>query len=86
MPNGGERIILAMDRRLGSSNTLWKPAGTAAPTNYEFSLVELRLNAKGDGEGKASLTGNVIVDGDLKTIVLEGYDTLPVVLKAVKRK
>ena len=83
---GGERIILAMDRRLGSSNALWKPVGTAAPTNYEFTLVELRLNAKGEGEGKASLTGNVTVNDELKSLVLEGYDTLPVVLKAVKKK
>ena len=83
---GAERIVLAMDRRLGSSNTLWKPAGSATPTNYEFTLVELRLNAKGDGEGKASLTGNVAVNEELKSLVLESYDTLPTVLKAAKKR
>jgi len=29
---------------------------SVSPSNYEFSLIELRLNAKGEGEGKVSLT------------------------------
>jgi hypothetical protein len=85
-PDGGERIILATDRRLGVGNSLWKPAGAAKPTDYEFSVIELRLNAKGEGEGKMSLTGKVAVDKDAKTIALDGYSTLPVVLKGVKRQ
>jgi hypothetical protein len=85
-PDGGERIILISDRRLGAWNNLWKPAGSGASTNYEFSVLELRLNAKGEGEGKASLTGKVVVDTAAKTIALENYATLPVILKAVKRR
>jgi hypothetical protein len=84
-PDGGERIIFATDRRLGVWNNLWKPAGSAKPTDYEFSLIELRLNAKGEGEGKASLTGKVTIDSDGKTMALDGYATLPVVFKGVKR-
>ena len=84
LPNGGQRIILASDRRLGVSNGSWKPAGNAAPTDYEFTLLELRLNPKGEGEGKASLTGKVVVDPASKSIALESYDSLPVVLKGVK--
>ena len=85
-PDGGERIILATDRRLGAWNNLWKPTGTAKTTDYEFSLIELRLNAKGEGEGKTSLTGKVTIDSGGKTIALDGYATLPVVLKGVKRQ
>jgi hypothetical protein len=84
-PDGGERIILATDRRLGAWNTQWKPAGSAKPTDYEFSIIELRLNSKGEGEGKASLTGKVTIDNEGKTIALDGYTTLPVVFKGVKR-
>jgi hypothetical protein len=84
--DGTERIILISDRRLGSWNNLWKPAGTAAATNYEFSVIELHLNAKGEGEGKASLTGKVVLDTAAKTLALENYATLPVVLKAGKRR
>jgi hypothetical protein len=85
-PDGGERIVLATDRRLGVWNNLWKPAGSAVPNDYAFSVIELRLNSKGEGEGKASLTGKVTADTAAKTIALDGYSTLPIVLKGVKRQ
>src|SRR5262245_37789672 len=85
-PDGSQRIILATDRRLGSWNTLWKPTGTATPTDYEFSVIELHLNAKGEGEGRASLTGKVAVDSATKSMALENYSALPIVLKTVKRQ
>ena len=74
------------ERRLGAWNDLWKPAGNATPTNYEFTVIELHVPAKLDGEGKTSLTGKVIVDPATKSIALDGYATLPVVFKAVKRR
>jgi hypothetical protein len=85
-PDGSERLILISDRRLGAWNNLWKPTGSATATNYEFSVIELRLNAKGEGEGKSSLTGKLVVDTAAKTLALENYASLPVVLKGVKRR
>jgi len=85
-PDGSERILLITDRRLGAWNDLWKPVGTGAANGYEFSIIELRLNAKGEGEGKVSLIGKVMVDGAAKTVALENYDALAVVLKNVRRK
>ncbi|MGA2715708.1 MAG: hypothetical protein ABSG41_21620 [Bryobacteraceae bacterium] len=85
-PDGGERIILITDRRLGVWNDLWKPVGSEAATNYPFSVIELRLNSKGEGEGKVSLTGKVTVDSAAKTIALENYSALPVVLRDVRRQ
>lgn len=82
--DGGERIILITDRRLGAWNDLWKPVGADAPTNYEFSVVELHVNAKGEGEGKASLTGKVTVDSADKALVLDNFNVLPVIFKNVK--
>jgi hypothetical protein len=84
-PDGSERIIFATDRRLGAWNNLWKPNGGAAPNEYDFSVIELRVPAKGVGEGKASVTGKVAVDSAVNSIALDGYATLPVVLKDVKR-
>jgi hypothetical protein len=84
--DGGERIILITDRRLGAWNDLWKPVGPDAATNYEFSVIELHLNSKGEGEGRISLTGKVAVDGAAKVIGLQNYAALPVVLKNVKRR
>lgn len=86
-PDGGERIILITDRRLGAWNNLWKPVGAdGAPNNYDFSVIEVHLNAKGEGEGKVSITGKVVADSAAKIIGLENYAALPVVLKNVKRK
>ena len=49
-------------------------------------MIELRLNAKGDGEGKTSLTGKVAPDSAAKILAPENYDALPVVLKSVKHR
>jgi hypothetical protein len=85
MPAGGERIVLATSRALGAQSPQWKPAGGEPVTDYEFTVIELRLNAKGLGEGKTSLTTKVVVDGDAKTIALENYTAAPVILQNVKR-
>ncbi len=76
---GGERIILVTDRRLGDGAT-----GDSA-INYDFSLIELRFNAKQVGEGKISLRGKIALDASAKTLVLENYGAIPVVLKNVKK-
>ena len=82
---GGDRIILATDRRLGVWNDLWKPAGNATVTPYDFSVIELRFPAKGDGEGKTSLSGKVTIDMTANTIALDSYAAQPVIFKGVKR-
>ena len=84
-PDGGQRIILITDRRLGVWSTQWwKPAGTATPTNLPFTLIELHLNAKGEGEGRASLTGKLVEDTAAKTLALDNYAAQPIVFKTVK--
>ena len=83
-PDGGQRIILITDRRLGVWTDAWKVAG--GPSNYDFSLIELHLNAKGQGEGKTSLTGKVVPDPGAKMLVLDGYASSPVALKNVKSR
>lgn len=85
-PDGAERIVLITDRRLGAWNDLWTPVGSTAATDYGFSVIELHLNAKGEGEGKISLTGKVAADSAAKVIGLENYGASPVILKNVKRR
>ena len=87
-PDGGGNITLVTERRLGAYNDLWKPAGTVAgpPNEYEFSVIELHLNAKGVGEGRISQTGKVVLDAAGKVVRLENYGALPVALKNVKRR
>jgi hypothetical protein len=88
LPDGGERIILATNRRLGADTPSWKlqAASTASiPTEYDFTVFEIRLDSKGVGEGKTSLTTKVVVDNDAKSIALENYAATPAVLQSVKR-
>ena len=84
-PDGGERIILATDRRVGAWSNLWKPAPNVPTSDYAFSIIELLLNAGGQGEGKGVVGGKIVVDSDAKSIALDGYTALPVILKSVKR-
>jgi hypothetical protein len=86
MPDGGERILLLTDRRLGEWNNVWKPSSPGASPKYDFSLIELRLKSKGAGDGKTSLTGTISVDATAKTFGLENYADLPVMLKNVTRR
>lgn len=84
-PDGSERVVLITQRRLGAVNDLWKPAGSDAPA-YDFSVIELRINAKGNGEGKTSLSGKVAPDAALKIVALDNYDALPVVFEHLQRR
>jgi len=85
-PDGSERIIFITDRRLGLwSDQYWKPAAPSTPSNLPFTLIEVRLTEKGEGEGRTSLTGKVVEDTAAKSIGLENYSALPVMLKNVKK-
>ena len=86
MPDGSDRIILAIDRQLGSFEPQrWKLSGTTAHTDYQFTVIELRIGKTGLGEGKASLTSKVIADATAKTIALDNYAAAPILFQGVKK-
>ena len=78
---GGERIILATDRYM----SFWETVNRPRSADYPFTLIELRINRDGEGEGKMSIATRVIPDKRNNTIVLENYGTQPVMLNHVKR-
>src|SRR5688572_11863292 len=85
--DGGQRIILLTDRKLGAWNPdAWKPTTAGSPDDISFSVIELRLNKAGQGEGKTSLTTKVTFEAATKSIALENYAAQPVILKSVARK
>ena len=65
-------------KRSGTSNFGPRWIGTFA------RIIELRLNAKHEGDDKTSLTGKVAIDGTANTIALESYAALPITLKDIK--
>ena len=86
LAGGGERIILVTDRPLGSwGQGPWRPSGRAAATDYPFTVVELRLNKQGRGDGKMSLAAKVIADPEAGTVTLDNYAAAPVLINNVRR-
>ena len=47
-------------------------------------MIEMRVDAKGVGEGKTSLTSPVVVDAAAQTLALDGYAAAPVLLKVTR--
>jgi hypothetical protein len=82
-PDGVERIVLVTDRRLGAHSPPWT-AASSAPGEQDFTVVEMRIDPKGDGEGKTSLATRVVMDTAANTIAVDGYASAPIQLK-VKR-
>ena len=80
MPDGGERIILATNRRVASLSPT--PNAATAP---DYTIIEMKLDSKGVGEAKASLNTKVVVDFEELTLALANYTAAPAVLKNVKK-
>jgi hypothetical protein len=51
LPEGGERVVLVTDRRIG----FWEAANQPRLIDYPFTVIELHLNRDGEGEGKMSI-------------------------------
>jgi hypothetical protein len=85
LAEGSERIVLAIDRRLGTHVAAWQPVTTQAATDYPFTVVELRIDARGIGEARTSLTTNVVLDKQAGTLALENYAAAPAILQKVRR-
>ena len=86
LANGSERVILLTNGRFGAwSGQIWKPLHPSE-ADYPFSLIELRFNRSGAGEGKMSLTTKVVADDAGKTLMLADYDAAPILLRPVKRE
>lgn len=78
---GGERVVIMTDRYI----TFWEAANRPRTIDYPFTVIEMRLNREGEGEGKLSLYTKIEADKHNKTVVLENYGTQPVLLKNVRR-
>ncbi len=80
LPDGGRRISIATDRPI----RFWEARNRPRSIDYPFTLIELRIDGSGKGEGKLSLATKITYDSDLKTITLEDYASEPVRLQNVK--
>jgi hypothetical protein len=80
--DGGERVVLVTDRRIGFLEAANQPRSI----DYPFTVIELTLNSHGEGEGRMSIATKVIVNKEKNMITLENFDLQPVLLTQVKRE
>jgi len=78
--DGGRRVILATDRPIG----FWEATNRPRTIDYPFTVIEIRLNADGEGEGKMSIATRITGNRRGKLIEIEDYATQPVRLLSVR--
>lgn len=79
--DGGERIVLATDRPMSFAELWNRPRSV----DYPFTVIELRVNDNGEGDGTLSLATKIIPDKLNNIVTLENYDTQRIRLQQVKR-
>jgi hypothetical protein len=82
LPEGGRRIVLAMDRYIGIREARNRPRSI----DYPFTLMEIRVDRDGHGEGKLSTATKINFDKKKNVIELENYASEPVRLTKVEIK
>jgi len=83
-PGGGERIVLAIYRRLGAHSVAWPAVPeVAADADADFTVIEMRLDGEGAGVGKTSLAAGVALEAG-RTLALDAYDAAPVLLEVTR--
>ena len=86
-PGGGERLTFVTGRRLGRfAREPWAPAGTPEEALEPFTVIELRLDAEGDGAGTMSPAADIAFDTASQTVALVNYDAAPTLLAEARRQ
>lgn len=78
--DGMKRIVLATDRPMSFYETVNQPRSA----DYPFTLIELRINAEGRGDGKLSIASALSTSRNGKMIQVYNYDTQPIQLNEVR--
>ncbi len=79
--DGIRRIVLATDRPMSFYETVNRPPSS----DYPFTLIELRVNAEGKGEGKLALASALAASRKGKMIIVTNFDGQPIQLNEVRR-
>jgi hypothetical protein len=82
LPDGGTRIVLGTDRYIGFQEARNQPR----TVDYPFTLIEIRVNKAGEGEGKMAVATMIDFDKDKKQLILENYSSEPLRLSKVTVK
>jgi hypothetical protein len=78
-PDGGADLILVADSRIW----VWWDAKNDLPANEPFTVLQIRLDKSGNGEGKIAPASAIRRDA-ASGIAMADYDTRPVLIRDVK--
>jgi hypothetical protein len=79
--DGIYRIVLMTDRPI----SMWEAVNRPRSFDYPFTLIELRVNEEGKGEGKLNIATRIDISRTGRLIQLENYDSQPIHLNQVER-
>ncbi len=80
LEDGGRRIVIATDRRMG----FWEVRNRPRTYDYPFTLIEIHLDRDGAGEGKLALFTKITHNKKDNLLEIENYGSEPVRLQNVK--
>ena len=80
LPEGGRRIVLVTDRPIGFNEA----RNSARSMDYPFTVVEIRLNANDEGEGK--IFGGTKLYVENNELVVENWGTQPTRFNQIKKQ
>lgn len=74
LPDGGERVILATDKRIGATSFNPWTAGDAPHDRDQlpYTVIELVTDPNGGGTGMMSFAADVVIDREAHMLALEG--------------
>ena len=78
--DGTSRIVIGTDRPIN----FWEASRQPRTIDYPFTIIEMRLDSKGEGEGRMAAGTKISRSKDGKTIELENYGISPVALNNIK--
>jgi len=78
--DGTSRVIIGTDRPIN----FWEASRQPRTIDYPFTIIEMRLDANGNGEGRMAAGTKISRSKDGKTIELENYGISPVALNQIK--
>lgn len=80
LPEGGRRIVLVTDRPIGFREA----RNSTRSMDYPFTVLEIRLNAKDEGEGK--IFGGTKLYLENNELVVENWGTQPTRFNQIKKQ
>ena len=80
--DGGRRIVIATDRRIGFQEARNQPR----TIDYPFTLIEMRLNRDNEGVGKMAVATKITWNKKKNVLELENYSSEPVRLNNIKKR